>query len=287
MIWSVAGLLPVLISRTRLSQYLLPALPALAALAGLLLARGLTFAAAQRGAEVEADKQLQATPAQATPAPARLLLALLAALLLGLFANNNLSRWLAPDFTPQLREVLAALPPRARLPRLLVFNDYHAAARWYADRPTRLVTDSKRAQSLLTGSRAMKETHVVEHVAPGQLVRVQLRVTLPQNAAYMMVEDMLPGGLEPLNEKLNTSSRVGLHNQEPEYRWQQFGYNYKEVHRDRVTFFITEMDSGPHTFTYIARAQHRGIFTAMPTEVYAMYDLTVWGRSSSTPFVIE
>lgn len=133
----------------------------------------------------------------------------------------------------------------------------------------------------------VKTGKVLTAVAPGQLVRVQLRVTLPQNAAYMMVEDMLPGGLEPLNEKLNTSSRVGLHNQEPEYRWQQFGYNYKEVHRDRVTFFITEMDSGPHTFTYIARAQHRGIFTAMPTEVYAMYDLTVWGRSSSTPFVIE
>ncbi|MCA9995979.1 MAG: Ig-like domain-containing protein [Anaerolineales bacterium] len=95
----------------------------------------------------------------------------------------------------------------------------------------------------------VKTGKVLTAVNPGQLVRVQLRVTLPRNAAYMLVEDMLPGGLEPLNEKLNTSSRVGLHNQEPEYRWQQFGYNYKEVHRDRVTFFITEMDSSLHTFT--------------------------------------
>ncbi|MEZ4512769.1 MAG: MG2 domain-containing protein [Chloroflexota bacterium] len=128
---------------------------------------------------------------------------------------------------------------------------------------------------------------VLTAVHPGQLVRVQLRVTMPQNAAYMLVEDQLPGGLEPLNEKLNTSSRVGLYDQEPEYRWQQFGYNYKEVHRDRVTFFITEMNSGPHTFTYVARALHSGSFTAMPAEAYAMYDLTIWGRSSSTPFVIE
>lgn len=124
-------------------------------------------------------------------------------------------------------------------------------------------------------------------VAPGQLVRVQLRVVMPQHAAYMLVEDPLPGGLEPLNERLNTSTRLGFYGQEPVYQWAQLGYNYKEVHRNRVTFFITEMEPGPHVFTYLARALHSGSFVAMPTEAYAMYDLSVWGRSSSTSVVIQ
>ena len=35
--------------------------------------------------------------------------------------------------------------------------------------------------------------------------------------------------------------------------WQELGYNYKEIRADRVTFFITEMGAGTHTFTYLAR----------------------------------
>ncbi len=31
----------------------------------------------------------------------------------------------------------------------------------------------------------------------------------------------------------------------------------------------------------MARATHQGEFVAMPAEVYAMYDLTTWGRSAS------
>jgi alpha-2-macroglobulin len=115
----------------------------------------------------------------------------------------------------------------------------------------------------------------------GQLVKVQLTVQLAANAAYMIVEDHLPGGLEALNESLNTTSRASRATTEPHSYWRQLGYNYKEVRGGRVSFFITEMGSGRHTFTYLARATHSGAFVAMPAEAYAMYDLTTWGRSGS------
>ncbi|MCI0393317.1 MAG: Ig-like domain-containing protein [Chloroflexi bacterium] len=122
-------------------------------------------------------------------------------------------------------------------------------------------------------------------VEAGQLVKVRITFTLPSDASYLIIEDRLPGGLEALNEGLNTSSHVATV-WEPTYYWQEYGYNYKEVRGDRVSFFITEMDRGTRSITYFARATHNGTFTAMPVEVYAMYDLALWGRSASVGFVV-
>jgi len=126
----------------------------------------------------------------------------------------------------------------------------------------------------------------IETTKPGQLVQVRLKVRLPDDGFYIIVEDNLPGGLEALNEKLNTTSHVAAAEQEPRYYWQEFGYNNKEVHGDRVSFFITQMSKSEQVFTYLARATHAGQFVALPVEVYAMYDLTTWGRSASNGFVI-
>ncbi len=121
---------------------------------------------------------------------------------------------------------------------------------------------------------------------PGQLVRVRLTVEIPDDSFYVILEDHLPGGLEALNEGLNTTSHETSAYEEPRYYWKQYGYNHKEVYGDRVCFFVTELSAGRRTFTYLARATHAGEFVAMPAEVSAMYDLTVWGRSASSGFTI-
>ncbi|HNT77599.1 MAG TPA: Ig-like domain-containing protein [Anaerolineae bacterium] len=132
------------------------------------------------------------------------------------------------------------------------------------------------------------ETHKpVEMVKPGKLVEVRVQVKLGDDASYVIVEDHLPGGLEPLNEGLNTTSRIGAVHEEPVYYWQKYGYNQKEVWGDRVSFFITELPAGTRTFTYYARATHAGTFVALPVEVSAMYDLSVWGRSGSQVMVVS
>ncbi|MBK8904871.1 MAG: Ig-like domain-containing protein [Anaerolineaceae bacterium] len=124
-------------------------------------------------------------------------------------------------------------------------------------------------------------------IEPGQLVQIRLTVDLPDNGSYIIIEDHLPGGLEALNEGLNTISHIADAYNGATYRWQQLGYNYKEVFGDRVSFFITEMDGSARTISYYARATQAGSFTAMPTEVYAMYDAALWGRSTSSQIVIE
>lgn len=122
----------------------------------------------------------------------------------------------------------------------------------------------------------------------GELVKVQLALTLPDAASYLIIEDKLPAGLEALNEGLNTSSHISqAYNEPPRYYWEEYGYNQKEIRGDRVSFFVTELNAGSRTFSYIARATQSGSFTAMPAEVSAMYDPTIWGHSTSDEIIIR
>ncbi|MBK9055848.1 MAG: hypothetical protein IPL78_34585 [Chloroflexi bacterium] len=122
----------------------------------------------------------------------------------------------------------------------------------------------------------------VENLQVGDLVKVELRYTLDDTAFYLMVEDQLPGGLEALNERLNTTSYEAMaYGQQRSSYWREYGYNYKEVRGERVTFFITEAGQGVHTITYLARVTQSGTFNALPVELSAMYDAATWGRSAS------
>jgi uncharacterized protein YfaS (alpha-2-macroglobulin family) len=103
------------------------------------------------------------------------------------------------------------------------------------------------------------------------------------------VEDRLPGGLEGINEGLNTTAHDGQNASygiDP-YAWRYLGYNRKEIRDDRVSFFITELGAGTQSFSYYARATQAGRFVALPAEAWAMYDATVWGRSDSAVFVVD
>jgi alpha-2-macroglobulin len=131
----------------------------------------------------------------------------------------------------------------------------------------------------------------IERFEAGQLVKVEVHVQVPENTFFLAVEDYLPGGLEALNEGLSAANQVsmndwGYESYQP-FLWEEYGYNYKEIRGDRVAFFITSLGKGTHTFTYYARATTPGQFVALPAQAYAMYDLSLWGRSESTEIQIN
>jgi uncharacterized protein YfaS (alpha-2-macroglobulin family) len=136
-----------------------------------------------------------------------------------------------------------------------------------------------------------KTKQPIETFTAGQLVKVEVRVQVPENAYFMAVEDYLPGGLEALNEGLSAANQVSMDSWGYEYYqpfyWEEYGYNYKEIRSDRVVFFITSMQKGIRTFTYFARATTPGTFIALPAQAYAMYDLSLWGRSESINVQID
>ncbi|MCA9980424.1 MAG: hypothetical protein KDD89_06320, partial [Anaerolineales bacterium] len=118
--------------------------------------------------------------------------------------------------------------------------------------------------------------------AVGDLVQVTLEIQAPNRVAYVIVEDLLPGGFEALNERLNNTAHIATQSFDPNRRYDsEYGYNYKEVRSDRVSFFITDMRQGKTTITYLMRATRPGQFVALPATVSAMYDFAQWGRSAS------
>lgn len=113
----------------------------------------------------------------------------------------------------------------------------------------------------------------------GDLVEVRLTLDVPAESWYVIVEDPLPAGLEALNERLGTTSHRAASSGGLLYSWQELGYNRKDVHDDRVTFFITRLEPGRHVLRYLARAVTGGDFAALPAQVYLMYEPEVWSRS--------
>jgi uncharacterized protein YfaS (alpha-2-macroglobulin family) len=130
----------------------------------------------------------------------------------------------------------------------------------------------------------LKSSKPITTVQPGDVIKVAVKVTMPDEGWYVAIEDPLPGGLEGVNERLNTTSytaRQGYYEEREDFFYQDYGYNNKEVRDDRVVFFVTHLNKGAHTFTYLARATQAGVFNAMPAQVYLMYSPEVWGRSES------
>ena len=137
-------------------------------------------------------------------------------------------------------------------------------------------------------------TGVVDRAAPdgwrvGDVVNVQLKVKTTEDLWYVVVEDMLPAGLEAMNEALATES-----DREPGGEpgwgrglpWRWWGYERKELRDDKVSFFATQLPAGEHLFEYAARAITPGTFSARPAEGYAMYRPEVWGRSGAEQITI-
>jgi alpha-2-macroglobulin len=119
----------------------------------------------------------------------------------------------------------------------------------------------------------------------GDLINVKLTVRVEEDLWYVLVEDMLPAGLEALNEGLDTERSRTPKDENTRWRW--WGYERKEVHDEKVTFFATYLHAGEHVFEYAARAVTPGVFSARPGEAYAMYRPEAWGRTASARISIS
>jgi alpha-2-macroglobulin len=131
--------------------------------------------------------------------------------------------------------------------------------------------------------------------AAGDLVRVTLRVSSPQQRTNVAIEDLLPAGFEALNAQLTTTSKEEVRTEDdtaiddsgstdtPVKRsaWQA-GVDHTEIKDDRVLLFATILDPGAFTYTYVARATAPGTFVAPPAQVEEMYHPEVMGRTKAT-----
>jgi len=116
---------------------------------------------------------------------------------------------------------------------------------------------------------------VVEALDEGATVRSgdEIEVTLVVRAdceyEYLMIDDPLPSGFEPIREHV-------------EYGYWSWWYSRKEFRDERVSIAITHMGAGEQQIQYVMRAETPGDLHVLPARVWNMYHPQIGGNSAES-----
>jgi uncharacterized protein YfaS (alpha-2-macroglobulin family) len=144
------------------------------------------------------------------------------------------------------------------------------------------------------------EEQDIRSAAVGDLVKVRLTVVAATDLHYVVVEDFLPAGLEPVDASLRTTSQEVRERLEVErkalaeanykaYRWWGYPTSYfshVDMRDNRVVLFATYLPQGVHQYVYFLQATTSGEYNVLPARGYEMYFPEVWGRTDGGTFSV-
>jgi uncharacterized protein YfaS (alpha-2-macroglobulin family) len=176
---------------------------------------------------------------------------------------------------------------------------YHLAVREVSSRPS--FTPRDQGIAVERWYETVDTRRPLTSVAEGQVVRVRLRITVPDDRLMVVLDDPLPAGLEAVDLSLRTVSPFsagdlngGSEDEEPARTW-FFGswdaglwspFDHTEIRDDRVVYFARTLWRGSYNATYLARATTAGRFSSAPAHAEEMYNPGVHGRSGGGAFVV-
>ena len=126
------------------------------------------------------------------------------------------------------------------------------------------------------------QTEVLTQPALGDLIRVTLRVTLPNDdTRYLVVDDPLPASFEAVNSDF-ASQAGGQSIRTSENDW---NISHSELRSDRAVFFMDHVyRKGTYKLTYLARCTVGGEVNVPPAKVESMYDPENFALSATQKF---
>jgi len=124
-------------------------------------------------------------------------------------------------------------------------------------------------------------TEILKEPAVGDLIKVTLRVTLPNDhSRYLVIEDPLPAVFETVNS--NFKSQQAANASGSEKNWE---VSHTELRDDRAVFFLDEVwQKGTYSLSYLARCTLAGQAIAPQAKVESMYDPENVALSASRVF---
>ena len=132
-------------------------------------------------------------------------------------------------------------------------------------------------------------------VEVGELIRVDLFVSNPTARHFVVVDDPVFAGAEPLNSDLATTSSIDLQHDSRSFsagsvglerkHWTGFGayeggFYHKELKHDAARFYSDYLPAGNHHLRYFKQVIATGDFFAGQTKAEEMYDPDVFGTSA-------
>ncbi|HEX9022825.1 MAG TPA: alpha-2-macroglobulin family protein [Geobacteraceae bacterium] len=136
----------------------------------------------------------------------------------------------------------------------------------------------------------------------GELVRVDLYLSLRAARNFVVVDDPVPGGVESVNRDLATASTVDADKGEMKrprgsfwFRfndWIDFGlswgrFYHKELRHSAARFYSEYLPAGNYHLSYVAQAIAPGEFSVLPTHAEEMYDPDVFGKGAPAMMRVE
>ena len=136
----------------------------------------------------------------------------------------------------------------------------------------------------------------------GELVRVDLFVSIPTARNFIVVDDPVPGGLEPVNRDLATASAVDAdkgefqraggswwfrYNDWSSYGVSRWSFYHQELRHHAVRFYSEYLPAGNYHLSYTAQAIAPGEFIVMPVHAEEMYDPDIFGKGVAATLIIN
>jgi len=203
---------------------------------------------------------------------------------------------------------LAAFTP-GRSSILAVTRDYERPGRLYYTLDLRYVTPAKEIEALNRGFAITHEYTSIDDPAKrvtavklGETVRVKVTIIAPADRNYVVIEDLLPAGLEAvdarlknvdpaLKEKLEAERTQASQKQfggymAPWFRWYYSPWQQVDVRDDRAVLQADRLPKGVYEYVYYARATTPGSFFVAPAHAEETYFPEVFGRSDSGRFTV-
>jgi uncharacterized protein YfaS (alpha-2-macroglobulin family) len=138
-------------------------------------------------------------------------------------------------------------------------------------------------------------------VKRGELVRVDLYLSLAAARHFVVVDDPVPGGLEPVDRDLATASTVDAdatafsaaggsfwfkYSDWSEYGIALWDFYHRELRHEAARFYADYLPAGHYHLSYGAQAMAEGVFSAAPTLSEEMYDPDVYGKGLPAQFTV-
>jgi uncharacterized protein YfaS (alpha-2-macroglobulin family) len=190
-------------------------------------------------------------------------------------------------------------------------RDYQKPGRLYYTLDLRYMTPAKGIDALNRGFAVSHQYTLLDNPSKpvstaklGETVRVTVTVMVKSDHTYVVVEDPLPAGLEPVDARLKNvdpALKAQLDRElaqaaekqfgggayfAPWYRWYYSPWHQVDLRDDRAVLGATWLSKGVYEYVYYARATAPGDFFVAPAHAAETYFPEVFGRSDSSRFVV-
>ena len=184
---------------------------------------------------------------------------------------------------------------------------YYRASMWYE--PTEFSHDRENNGIDIRRSYWVKhgdgwvEVDEKTQLSRGQLVHVELYVHVRDPRSFVVVDDPVPGALEPVDTGLANVARESVRHDHAlneavkrvhgDHRWVRFstgsrwGFYHRELGHDFVRFYNDFLPSGKYRLTWVGQVVGTGKFLARQSHAEAMYSPDIYGRSQALRLTVR